>query len=331
MSRPLRIEFPDAWYHAMNRGAGRRSIFHTDEHRELFLELLADVHTRFGAEIHAYCLMSNHYHLLVHTPEGNLGRAMRHLNGVYTQRFNRSKRTDGQLFRGRYKAILIEADNYLLQLSKYIHRNPLEAKQVKHLLDYPWSSYPAYLGKVNPPPWLVRTVVLQAVEGSASRYQRFVETPIEEKLKQFYGKARQSPVLGSDAFKRRVLVRGDDNRSVASNKEIVETRLIYEPVAAEAIVRFVAAEFETDSAAILQSHRGARAEGLPRAVAMYLCRTLGRMSLQETAQVFALGSYSSVSSVLSRLRAQLRTNADLQQRTDRLMKNLVTIAGIRKN
>lgn len=328
MSRPLRIEFPGAWYHVMNRGAGRRAIFHTDEHRGLFLELLADVRARFGAEIHAYCLMDNHYHLLVHTPEGNLGRAMRHLNGVYTQRFNRSKKTDGPLFRGRYKAILIDADNYLLQLSRYIHRNPLEAKQVKRLLDYPWSSYPAYLGQVNPPPWLVRTIVLQAVEGSAARYQTFVETPIEEALQQFYGKARQSPVLGSDEFKRRVLGSGNDNVSAASTKEIVDTRLLFEPVAAEAIVRLVAAEFGTDSAAILRSRRGVRAESLPRAVAIYLCRTVGRLNLNETARVFELGSYSSVSSVLSRLRAELRTNADLQRRIERLRESLVSMAPV---
>jgi len=103
MVRPLRIEFEGAWYHVMNRGAARRDVFVSDSQRERFLELLADLVERFGIETHAYCLMGNHYHLLLHTPFGNLGRGMRHLNGVYTQFFNRDQGRDGALFRGRYK------------------------------------------------------------------------------------------------------------------------------------------------------------------------------------------------------------------------------------
>ena len=118
MARPLRIEYPGAWYHVMNRGAGRKKIFNATPHYELFLTLLEEVSERFGAEIHAYCLMGNHYHLLLHTPEGNLQRSMRHLNGVYTQRYNRMRGTDGPLFRGRYKAIVVDADHYLLHLSR---------------------------------------------------------------------------------------------------------------------------------------------------------------------------------------------------------------------
>jgi len=98
----------------MNRGAGRQMIFVQDTHREIFLELLREIHEMFEVETHAYCLMDNHYHLLLRTPQGNLSRAMRHLNGVYTQRYNRIQKTDGPLYRGRYKAILIDVDAYLL-------------------------------------------------------------------------------------------------------------------------------------------------------------------------------------------------------------------------
>ncbi len=127
MARPLRIEFPGAWYHVMNRGAGRHWIYKYDKHYHYFLSLLADVTERYRVEVHAYCLMSNHYHLMLHNPDGNLQRIMRHINGVYTQYFNRTERTDGALFRGRYKAILVDAETYWLALSRYIHRNPLEA------------------------------------------------------------------------------------------------------------------------------------------------------------------------------------------------------------
>ncbi len=112
MARPLRINYPGAWYHVMNRGGGYRTIFNDDHQRCVFLELLADLNRMFRLEFHAYCLMDNHYHLLAHTPEGNLQRGMRHLNGVYTQRYNRIEKTDSPLFRGRYKAIVIEPDAY---------------------------------------------------------------------------------------------------------------------------------------------------------------------------------------------------------------------------
>ena len=110
MARPLRIQFAGAWYHLMNRGAGRRSIFPDDLHRHCFLDLLGEIHARYGVEIHAWCFMGNHYHLLARTPLPNLARAMRHLDGVYTQRHNRMSKTDGALFRGRYKAIVVDED-----------------------------------------------------------------------------------------------------------------------------------------------------------------------------------------------------------------------------
>ena len=129
MSRPQRILYENAYYHVMNRGAGRRQIFHGREDREIFLQTLGEACHQFHVEIHAYCLMGNHYHLLIKTPQANLSRAMRHINGVYTQRYNRLNKTDGSLFRGRYKAILVDSDAYLLHLSKYIHLNPLSARK----------------------------------------------------------------------------------------------------------------------------------------------------------------------------------------------------------
>ena len=155
MPRPLRIEYENAYYHVMNRGRARQTIFHDQKYFEAFLSTLAEAHQRFGVEVLCYCLMKNHYHLLLKTPEANLGRVMRHINGVYTQRHNRLKKTDGPLFRGRYKAICVEKDSYQLQLSRYIHRNPLEAKHVQKLDSYPWSSYRYYVRSTEKPPkWL---------------------------------------------------------------------------------------------------------------------------------------------------------------------------------
>ena len=141
MARPLRLEYPGAWYHVMNRGLARQPIFRTDAHRQHFLDLLLEIHNRYQVEIHAYCLMGNHYHLFIRTPLANLSRAMRHLNGIYTQRYNQGMHRDGPIFRGRYKSILVEADTYLLRLSRYIHLNPVAAKLVRKAETYPWSSF----------------------------------------------------------------------------------------------------------------------------------------------------------------------------------------------
>ena len=147
MVRPLRIEYPDAWYHVMNRGRRGEQIFLEERDYKTFLELLMESAQLWHLRIVAYCQMPNHYHLLVQTPDANLSRCMRHINGVYTQRFNRLHQCDGQLFRGRYKAILVDADSYLLQLVRYIHRNPLRAGIVEELSSYEWSSHRGYLSK----------------------------------------------------------------------------------------------------------------------------------------------------------------------------------------
>ena len=127
MSRPLRIQYQDAWYHVMNRGRRGEDIFIDEKDYQLFLKLLQEASKQWGVNITAFCLMSNHYHLLVQTPLANLSRFMRHIDGVYTQRFNRKHKLDGQLFRGRYKSILIGEQNYILELIRYIHFNPVKA------------------------------------------------------------------------------------------------------------------------------------------------------------------------------------------------------------
>ena len=136
MARPLRIEYPGAWYHVMNRGRRSEEIFYQRDDYEAFVELLRESSEMWNIRVAAYCLMTNHYHLLVQTPDANLSRSMRHLNGVYTQRYNRRHGCDGQLFRGRYKSILIDADAYLLELVRYIHRNPLDSGLVDNLKKY---------------------------------------------------------------------------------------------------------------------------------------------------------------------------------------------------
>jgi putative transposase len=146
MARPLRIEYPGALYHITSRGNGRQEIFKDDEDRETLLDILASTIKRYNWLCHAYCLMDTHYHLIVETPEANLSSGMRQLNGVYTQRYNRRHKVLGHLFQGRYKAILVEKENYLLELCRYVMLNPVRAEMVRRPEDWRWSSYAATAG-----------------------------------------------------------------------------------------------------------------------------------------------------------------------------------------
>src|SRR6185503_9473961 len=154
---------------------------------------------------HAYCLMGNHYHLLLRTPEANLGRGMRHFSGLFTQQYNRHLNRDGALFRGRYKAILVDADSYLLAVSRYIHRNPLEAGIVRKLDSYMGSSYPAYVGRTDAPAWLKTDSVLDVLGSRKSQYRQFVEQPGPDEVTEFFKQGNQGPILGSTEFIKRAL------------------------------------------------------------------------------------------------------------------------------
>lgn len=291
MSRPLRIEYEGAWYHVMNRGAQHRTIFENDDHRQYFLTLLAEVSERFDADIHAYCLMGNHYHLMVRTPAGNLQRIMRQLNGVYTQYFNRSMSLDGSLFRGRYKAILVDAESYWLELSRYIHCNPIEARLVEHLEDYPWSSYLAYIGKANKPDWLSTGYILSSIsqQNPVEAYQQFVNEGVSEELHRFYGKKKLDSILSDRAFCAAQL------KTIEENHEIPELKKLKTHPSIELIAVKVADHFDMSLQELLTPLKGPHSQGKARAIAMYLCQQKGGWPLSEIAPYFGLQSCSSVS------------------------------------
>jgi putative transposase len=154
MTRPLRLEFAGALYHVTSRGDRREAIYKDDFDRVAWLDVLGSVCERHNFVVHSFCQMGNHYHLLIETVDGNLGRGMRMLNGSYTQYFNRRHKLVGHLFQGRYKAILVQKEAYLLELTRYIVLNPLRAKMVTSLDDWGWSSYPYLMGRKPAPSWI---------------------------------------------------------------------------------------------------------------------------------------------------------------------------------
>jgi len=202
MARPLRIEYPGAVYHITSRGNEKKLIFKDQRDREIFLDTLSQVDKRYNWLCHAYCLMNNHYHLIIETPDGNLSAGMRQLNGVYTQAFNRQHNRVGHLFQGRYKGILIQKDSHLLEVCRYVVLNPVWAKAVKRPDQWRWSSYQATAGIEKPHPCLSTEWILNQF-GSTRRiaekaYRKFVEDGIKQES--IWEAVRAQSILGEEEF-----------------------------------------------------------------------------------------------------------------------------------
>lgn len=309
MVRPLRVEYNDAYYHVMNRGRGRQFIFHGKPYYEAFLLAVEQAHQRFGIEIHAYCLMGNHYHLLVKTPKGNLGRAMRHINGVYTQKYNFLKKTDGALFRGRYKAILIEASSYLLEVSRYIHRNPVELKKplVQDLSNYIWSSYPSYTKSVTIPAWLIRDDIYGELNvlHPLPAYKRYVERGLDEETHQFYARNVWPAIRGDETFVEIAYA-----NALSHDKEVAKNRNV-EDVPIKSIIHKVAEKFNCNVEVIINGQRGKNGKSYPRWIAIKLSQDLSGQNLKVIAGYFNVSHYSTVSRTIIRLNQELESNWEL--------------------
>jgi putative transposase len=201
MSRPLRLEFAGAIYHITSRGNGRNFIYLQDDDFELFLQILANVCERYNWVVHAYCLMSNHYHLLVETPDANLSQGMRQLNGVYTQSMNRKHHRVGHLFQGRYKAILVDKDAYLLELCRYIVLNPVRANMVSSPEEWRWSSWHCMLGNVESPVWLsTDTLLVQFAKNRQDAIRRYIEFVKSGVGKTVWDALQHQIFLGDETF-----------------------------------------------------------------------------------------------------------------------------------
>jgi REP element-mobilizing transposase RayT len=204
MARPLRIACQDGWYHVMNRGRRGEPVFRGRRDYSSFVDLLQETSAAWNVRVAAYCLMQNHYHLLLQTPEANISRCMRHIDGVYTQRFNRNHDCDGPLFRGRYKAILVDADRYVVELVRYIHRNPVNAGLTERLDGYVWSSHRAYLSRAKRWDWLYKDYALgMLAKKEADRlrlYREFVSMADSQDLLEVFSRNKWPWVLGSEEF-----------------------------------------------------------------------------------------------------------------------------------
>lgn len=217
MARPLRIELAGGVYHVTSRGDRREMIYGDDADRRTWVDLFGEVCDRFNWRCHAWCQMGNHYHLVVETAEANLSRGMRQLNGVYTQAVNRRHGRVGHVFQGRYKAILVEADAYLVELARYVVLNPVRAGLCKEAAEWPWSSHRALLGRVEPPSWLATDCVLgqfgETRARAVGRYEDFVRAGVG--LPPIWQALNAQIYLGSEDFAGRMASRFADDEGLS--------------------------------------------------------------------------------------------------------------------
>ena len=285
MSRPLRIEYPGAWYHVMNRARKGQKAFNNVEDHDSFIDIVKDAAEIFNLKVSAYCLMSNHYHLLVQTPDANLSRCMRHINGIYTQRYNARNGYDGTLFRGRYKSILIDADSYLLDLVRYIHRNPKRAGLVDKLGDYEWSSHQGYLSKVKKWDWLHKKFVLNIFskdkKSQIKIYKRYIDSEESEEINKHFSKKNTPSILGGDDFARSIK---EKFLKKQKEKEIPESKNLCPEIVD--IKKAVCAHYEIEEAELLKSRRGIENE--PRDLAIYMLRMIRAERLTKIGKEFSL-------------------------------------------
>jgi len=311
MGRPLRIEYPGAFYHVTSRGNERRDIFLTQKNYERMIGYLESATERYGAQIHCFCLMSNHYHLLLETPRGNLRQILHHLNTSYTNYFNAKTGRAGHLFQGRYRAILVDKDHYAMELSRYIHLNPVRAQMVKDPLLYPWSSYKDYAGEKTGWDWVKTEWILSQISRNEKRarkgYRKFIGEVKGRAVRDPLEHVVSSAILGSEEFVDWVRERRVEKR--AYHRDIPSLRQLSKWPSLLSIER------ETENLF------GKRADE-SRRVALYLSHRLSGESLNEIGRYFGGIGPSAVSQNTRRLQERLKGDAKLSEKVNQLKRIL---------
>ncbi len=319
MSRPLRIDYPNAWHHVMNRARRGQDLFVDKADYQQFIDLLQEITDLFNINVAAYCLMPTHYHLMLQTPDANLSRCIRHLNGIYTQRYNVSHSCDGTLFRGRYKSILVDADNYVLQLVRYIHRNPLKAGLVKRLDQYVWSSHIGYLSKAKKWNWIYKHFILDMlttqINSQIQIYKQFMAQEQDENLVRVLDGKNPPSILGSEKFIswiKDLFFKKKKDKEVPASKELAPDL--------DKIISEVSNYYNVRPTQLKAVRRGMENE--PRDVAIYLIRSMRAEPLMRVGANFGLNQYSSVSSVVTRVKAKLQKDRKFKDRLEHIESNI---------
>jgi REP-associated tyrosine transposase len=301
MARALRITYPGSFHHVYSRGNQKQPIFICDEDRYYFLKVLNDAYLGFGLVVYAYCLMVNHYHLFAASLWGELSRALHLINTTYTVYFNKKHGQVGHLFQGRFKSILVEAEAYAWELSRYIHLNPVRAGLVGSPEDYPWSSYQDYLGMRRPASWLDTTVILHPTDLQSgeerAQYARFVLSGIGAAPPSDFDEGKRSGVLGTPQFKERIRTEVLGEQALCPDRERPQLSYFRER---RPLVEIVALVNRT------VGEKSTHAIGL----AVLVCQKVAGYPLEQIGSYFGL-SISGVSNRRRRIQAEIERSAVL--------------------
>ncbi|MHC1727315.1 MAG: transposase [Syntrophobacteraceae bacterium] len=274
MARPLRIEYEGAVYHVTARGNERGKIFFSKRDYERFKEYIAAAKNKFGLILHAYVFMTNHYHLIVETPEKNLSRIMHFINSSYTTYVNVKRKRTGHLFQGRYKAILVDKDNCLLELSRYIHLNPVRAKMVSKPEEYSYSSYCSYVTS-NSQSIVTTDAILEMLrvksKEAPGRYRNFVESVMGEEMANPLQKVYGGIILGSKQFTREALQRVEINR--VQTHEISRARSLLSNVSLQEVISACCEDYGVTREEIMRSSRGESRKTCIYLIKQHTCAT----------------------------------------------------------
>lgn len=310
MARPLRIEYPGAFYHVTARGNEQKDIFKSQRDREKFLSYLETAALRYDAVIHAYCLMNNHYHLIVETPRGNLSQIMKHINSSYTTYYNVKRKRAGHLLQGRYKAILVDADEYATELSRYIHLNPVRVGIVKEPEKYRWSSCRCYTGGTLAPAWLRTDFILgyfgKKEDSARKKYRQFVHDLIGQEYSSPLLATIASTILGSAEFVTDIQDRHLSDRK--ADREQPALRELGSKPSPEEIVKAVRKAYVAD-------------DRLASKAAIYLCHRFSGAKLKEIGALFHV-SESGITQASKRFAQSMECDEELKGMVRKLGKSL---------
>lgn len=323
MARPLRIEYEGAVYHITGRGNERRKAFFAPSDYEKFLEYLKVAEERFGIILHAYVLMTNHYHLIIETPGANLSKAMHQIISSYTMYINRRRRRSGHLFQGRYKSIVVEKDSYLVELSRYIHLNPVRARMTDRPEDYPWSSYSCYITKKKSgilTTDLILSLHSENAKDARKRYREFVESAVGEDIESPYKKVYGGMILGGDSFIKEVLRKL--KRQDIGREDISYRRQLMGRHEMEDIINRVAHEYGVAVDAVVSGR-----EREARRVAIYLIKRRTSVTNREIGKRFGGVSYSAVSKVVERTEREMEKDKNLKKRISSMVRIMSQFKG----
>ncbi|MFH1037862.1 MAG: transposase [PVC group bacterium] len=313
MGRALRIEFPGAFYHVTARGNGAQPIFLADADRRRLITILQNAILKFRIRIHGYIFMTNHYHLLLETPLGNLSRSMHFINVAYTNYFNIRHKRIGHVLQGRYKGILIEKEQYLLVVSRYIHLNPVRAGMVSKPQLFPWSSYRDFL--THRDTWISRDDILNTFSRDRNvaivLYKNFVEG--DNSVNNPFEGIKAGTILGSEEFVEEALA-GLDGKKISS--EIPSYRQLLKVPTLDDIIEAVADYFGIDRETILQRTRN----NIPKKVALYLGYTYSDCNLHELGQVLGGITYTACGKAIKRFEEERESDKKLDQEVSDLIK-----------